>query len=122
MGKTINFLGMELPVVDEDMIEEQLRKPSEPQYYIVSRVVDTDPLGGSPQLRDRRTRTLCEECGEICWQDPKGYEEVARLHPTIICSRCMIAMVREKKARDPLGRATQIATEHFVKEARNQRD
>ena len=95
--RQINFLGIPVNVIDDEEIERQLTS-TEPKIVLLRRVADTDLTQGSPGLRARRTRTLCEGCGEVCFLDPSGYAEVAILHPTLLCIQCML--VRLKAAQD----------------------
>lgn len=95
--KQINFLGIPVNVIDDGEIDRQLATP-EPKIVLVSRVADTDLTLGSPEYLARRTRTLCEGCGELCFLDPAGYAEIAILHPTLLCPQCMWS--RLKAARD----------------------
>lgn len=95
MRHRTTFLG--IPVVTEQDIEDELTR-DRPQIYAVQRVLDTARSGPSPELRSRRTRTPCEGCGEICWLDPKGYVQVAILHPQILCNRCIVARLKSDKA------------------------
>lgn len=95
--RQINFLGIPVNVIDDGEIDRQLSSP-EPKVILVRRVADTDLTWGSPAYLARRTRTLCEGCGEVCFLDPAGYAEVAILHPTILCLQCM--MVRIKAIKD----------------------
>ncbi len=96
MKKKINFLGIEMDVLDDEAIEEAEQEGNHHNYMVI-RCVDSDPNAGSLALRTRRRRTPCEKCRAICWIDPKSYEPVARLQHTIICQVCMLAAIKEEK-------------------------
>jgi hypothetical protein len=91
--KKIKFLGMEFNVLDDKTIDREAALGIE-HPYIVTRVADMDPDAGSLQLRARRTRTLCEVCGEVCFLDPKSFDRLAAMKLTIVCTRCMIVRNR----------------------------
>ncbi len=87
--KKINFLGVEFNVIDDDAIREAEQDDKHHHMYGVIRCADADPNGGSPDLRRRRIRTLCEDCRALCWLDPKSYEPTAHLEHTILCLQCI---------------------------------
>lgn len=86
---------MDVDVVDDEEVN-RARRAGEKQIYVLSRVIDTDPTDFSARLRARQLRTPCEDCREICWYDPKGYQVVAILAPEMICSRCIIGRIRRE--------------------------
>lgn len=85
--KQIDFLGYTVDVVEDSDVDEMLAS-GEPSVYSMIRVADADPLGGSPELRQRRQVKTCEDCGASCWFDPKSYAPIARLRPDKICLQC----------------------------------
>jgi hypothetical protein len=95
--KKVNFLGIELDVVDQDDIDQAAAEGGVHRYVVI-RCADSDPRGGSPDLRRRRTRTLCEVCGELCWLDPKSFDPFRGMTLVITCTRCEVIRVRERKA------------------------
>lgn len=92
--KKIKFLGMELNVLEEQDIE-QAAGDGGLHVYSCIRVADADPDAGSPELRARRKRTLCEDCGAICWIDPKSFDSLRGVTMTIICMQC--TLIRSEK-------------------------
>jgi hypothetical protein len=95
--KKINFLGMELNVLEERDIE-QVADEGGLHVYSCIRVADADPSAGSPELRARRKRTLCEDCGAVCWMDPKSFDSLRGVTMTIICIQCTLIRSKKEKA------------------------
>lgn len=95
----MNFLGFEVNVIDDADVDDAIER-GETHVYMVSRVEDDDPAMGSPELLARRKRTPCERCSEICWIDPLGYEQVARMQHVIVCIRCLLKQARQEKAAE----------------------
>lgn len=93
-----NFLGFPIDVVDEHDIAQQAEL-GDLHPYVVVRCTDTDPTAGSRDLRRRRTRTLCELCGELCYLDTKSFDEIRALKTLIVCTRCMLDWRDEVQAR-----------------------
>ncbi len=89
MGKKVKFLGIEFNIIDDEDIR-QAKESGEESVYSVIRLRDADPLGGSPQLRARRTIVYCDGCHRACFLDPLSYAEIAVLNPTIICLQCTV--------------------------------
>jgi hypothetical protein len=85
------FLGMKVQIVDD----EDMRNAEEGTVYVMTRVADMDPRHGSPALRARRTKTLCDSCREVCWLDPKSFDPLPA-HVKRLCAQCMIAKVKEE--------------------------
>lgn len=86
MSRTVKFLGVEFEVVSAD---EQAAAP-EGSVYAMIRVVDADPTGGSPDLRRRRRKELCDDCRAVCWFDPKSYGSTPA-HVDRLCLQCVMA-------------------------------
>lgn len=83
----VEFLGMKVPIMSDDMISAEADS-GEPLTYMVGRVADVNPANGTPELRKRRRKVACENCDEVCWLDPLGY------NPThgkaqILCIQCV---------------------------------
>lgn len=95
--KKINFLGFELNVAEQDDIDKAA-EAGETHRYIVVRCADSDPTAGSPDLLRRRTRTLCELCGEVCWLDPKSFDSLRGMALVITCAQCEIDRLRQERA------------------------
>lgn len=96
MSRKWTFQGVEFDIIDEDDINKALAS-GETTVYSVIRVRDTDPLGGSPQLRKRRTIIYCDACRQACYLDPLSYQEVAILNPVILCLQCTADRVEREK-------------------------
>lgn len=84
----VNMFGIPIDVASDADIEKIAEK-AELHPYVVGRCADMSPTAGSPALRQRRLRTLCELCGEVCWQDPKSFDQVRALNTLIVCTVCM---------------------------------
>lgn len=94
--KKVKFLGQTFDVVEDRDLEEA-RATGEIHHYVVARVVDTMTDFGSPELRSRRLRTLCEDCAELCWIDPKSLEALKGIPTKIVCLQCMAEVVRQDR-------------------------
>lgn len=97
--KQINFLGIPVNVADEEDILEAAAS-GQMHYYIVIRVADAHPDAYSPDLQRRKTRTLCERCGEVCFMDPKSFDSLRGLTTMIICAQCMVDKHKEDEQAD----------------------
>lgn len=89
MPKRVNLLGIPIDVVDEKEIAEAAEEGGI-HPYIVMRCTDTNDRAIPPALLARRLRTICELCGELCYQDPKNFDSLKGLLMVIICMRCMV--------------------------------
>jgi hypothetical protein len=94
--KEINFLGQTFQVLEDQDIETALESDAV-RYYGVPRVSDVPAEWGSPQLRARRLRTVCEVCSQVCWMDPESMDALKGLPVKIICTHCLIAEVDRRK-------------------------
>lgn len=95
--RKVNFIGFEMNVVDQADIDEAAAAGGV-HHYVVSRCANTNPTLGSPDLRRRRTRTLCEDCGEICWLDPKSFDQMRGMTLVILCIECEFTRVKQMEA------------------------
>src|ERR1700761_2048256 len=95
--KKVNFLGHEINVVEQGDIDKAAEAGGV-HRYVVLRGADADPAAASPDLRRRRTRTLCEVCGELCWLDPKSFDPFRGMTLIITCTHCEIERVRTMRA------------------------
>lgn len=78
-----DFLG-KIQVISE---EEQANMGKD-AVYVMMRVVDDDPSLAWPELLRRRVKTLCDDCREPCWLDPKAFGRTPA-HVPRICIPCL---------------------------------
>jgi hypothetical protein len=91
----VKFLGIDFDVMSD---EEQANVP-EGTVYMMIRVEDTDPRDGSPDLRRRRYKTLCDECRAICWLDPKSFGRTPA-HVQRLCAQCVLKRAEAEKSTE----------------------
>lgn len=87
MRKT-NFLGIPVNVMDDADIDAE-RESGELHLYGVMRVADTHYNDSRDPFVQRRQRTICEDCGQVCYFDPKQFDQLRGMNLRIICTRCL---------------------------------
>ncbi len=88
--QVVNVFGIEMHIKSE----AELRDAPEGTILIMMRVVDVmgDEAYIPDWLRQRRRRTPCEGCREICWYDPHTLPHRARL----LCTHCSTDELKRK--------------------------
>jgi hypothetical protein len=94
--REVNVFGLTMTTGTNEELEAEAEAEGKRVYHVVLRVAD-EKVPPYPALAERRFKTLCTDCRQICWIDP-----VSLVIPTalVVCTQCMLVRVEEKSCCD----------------------